>query len=331
MKKALKLSTRELVDADDVLKNKSEWRIDYIDPEEEFHVNFVCDSKGHSGPYFRYYLSKKDYDALTPDRKQRYDIVTNLEHFAESPWHREWKERVGTFCEDEKYIYNRKTGKYKRTDSFVNSQKICVEFQHSYIDNDYVARNNFYKALGLRIIWLFDYTMHSAKEMPDGTVQIVEDNARGFLRGSREIESFEDCPVFIQVNNKKIYKVLRLERQEIGKKLESTIRWFKKTYAYTEDEFVNALRTGDRSLFSRDDLTVGKSMFELWKPEFKSAIFKNIKTGYYVKIIRSPREQINIYRNIRGYLSKDKKEFKDEDRRDINYADRPQWVLEWYK
>ncbi len=73
----------------------------------------------------------------------------------------------------------------------------------------------------------------------------------------------------------------------------------------------------------------GESVFDLWKkamPEI--AIFRNIRTGYYIKITKNPFEQISKYRKVYGKFSKKQCEFKG-DSAPLFGVDKKEWVIVW--
>lgn len=238
-----------IVSAEEVLNGQYDRHSDFVDPEYEFRVTFVSVSKNHGSPYFRLYFSLEDYQNMTPERKTRYDILRDQYHFAESKWHREWEDRVSSFCKNEYYIKNPNSSKYKRTDAFCESHKLCIEFQHSYIANDFNERNKFYSQLGYKVIWLYDLTKHEGKVVED-IVELVEDNACGFFRIAEEDKDLKDYPVFIEVKGGRIFKVEKLLRKEIEGDKQSTIRFFNLSTTFENYEnFVEALKTCDESLF----------------------------------------------------------------------------------
>lgn len=93
-----------VVSADEVKDGKYDKADNFVDLKYEFKVKYVKDCKGHTGPYFRYYLSHDDYVKLSQNQKTHSDIVENMRRFLESYWHDEWKNKVSHFCEIEKYF-----------------------------------------------------------------------------------------------------------------------------------------------------------------------------------------------------------------------------------
>jgi len=276
MDKALifKDDEERIVTADEVLKNFDDYKdVEFVDPEEEFRVNFIKDCKGHYGPYFRFYLSKEDYKKLTPERKTRYDILADQRHFQEGPWHRYWEEKFSPHGEIEYYVRSTENKKYKRSDFFYPKGKTCVEFQHSYIANDFEERNDFYSKEGLNIVWLYDLSKMAVKERNDGYFEILENNAKGFFRIAENKKNLEEYPVFIQVKGGIIYRVKELLRKDIDNDLKSTIRLFKPFGTYSEDEFVKAVLNCDDNLKSEHfKSTELSSIYDLWNRSYSVMI-----------------------------------------------------------
>ncbi len=246
MEKALIFQNGEpvIVTAEEVKNGKyppSEY--EFVDPEYRFRVQFVRSAKNKGGPYFRLYYSYEDYKKLFPDKVDRYQIVANMRRFQECKWHREWKKAVSGFCEIEKCFYNRDTRRHKFADAYCPETNTCIEFQHSYIAMDFEERNKFYSALGIPVIWLYDLPKAHICKREDGYYEILEDNARGFFRISEDPANLKKYLVFIQVKSKMIYRVEELKRLDTGTERKSTIRYFKPTEVYTEEDFIKAIRS----------------------------------------------------------------------------------------
>ena len=174
MKEALLFRENEdciLVSAEEVKAEKYSKDEEFVDPEYEFRVQYVKRAKGNGGPYFRYYYSIEDYSKLHPDKATKYEIVRNMRHCQESPWHKRWEDNLSDFCETEKHIKNPSTGKYKRADAFYGETNTSIEFQHSYIDKDFEKRNDFYSELSIKTIWLYDLTKSNVRENEQGYLE----------------------------------------------------------------------------------------------------------------------------------------------------------------
>ena len=73
----------------------------------------------------------------------------------------------------------------------------------------------------------------------------------------------------------------------------------------------------------------GDSIISLWnKHEIERGVFKNIKTGYYVKIISNPSNTLAKYGKCYGYLSKDEYKFSNNTV-DVYGYNNKEWILVW--
>jgi len=282
-----------IVKASDVLSGVVSKENEFINLEYEFRVIFVKSAKNHGSPYFRLYLSREDYKKFTPEQKSRYDILCDMMHLKESPWHREWKEKLNTFCSIEKTIRNTATNQCKRADAFCEESNTCVELQHSFIDNDFEERNHFYSKLGINIIWLYDLTKSNIKRVNEKQYEILENNSKGFFKISENESNLHDYKVFIQSKDRLIYQIQRLERKIIDGVYKSTIRLFSPVEIFNENEFFEYIKK-----FENDTNDDGKpcSIEELWKPNFSCMVVENVLTGKQL-LIRGKRDG-TIYRNF---------------------------------
>lgn len=270
-----------IVSAQDVLTGIVSRESEFVDPEYEFRVVFVKSSKGHGKPYFRLYMSREDYKRLSPEQKQRYQILCDMRHYQESPWHRGWEDKVSSFCDLERTFWNLDTKEGRRSDAYCMETETCIEFQHSFIALDFENRNAFYNELGLNIVWLYDLTRAGVKLNDDGLYEILEDNARGFFRIAEKPENLERWPVFFQAKDGLIYRVKRLDRKEVDSSLKSTIRLFKAEGIYTEDAFLELLQSGAESIWSDDYRRKKKgdlhTVSELWDSSYSFMIIQDAK------------------------------------------------------
>ena len=75
-------------------------------------------------------------------------------HYDMSEWHKNWQSRFPEECQE---IVRELDGKKHRADVLLEDIKTVIEFQHSKINGaEFCDRNNFYKALGYKVVWLFD-------------------------------------------------------------------------------------------------------------------------------------------------------------------------------
>ena len=252
-----------LVSADDVKDGKYDRYAEYVDPEYEFKVEYVKGAKHGGGPYFRLYYSYEDYKRLYPERADRYQIVANMRKYEESEWHQTWKANVSGFCCIEKTIHNKELRRWKVADAYYADAKTCIEFQHSYISFHFEEKNEFYRALSLQSVWLYDLSRSNINLRDDGSIDILEDNAKGFFRISENADNLRDNFVYIQVKSGKIYRVTELERRETSQKLKSTIRYFWPSEVFDEKEFVATIQ--NNSLKKYADILSEREMAEQQK------------------------------------------------------------------
>lgn len=246
---------------------------DFIDVEEEFRVNFVKAAKNQGDPYFRLYWSHEEYLAFSQDKKSRYDILKDMRHYQDGPWHRGWEEKVRPFAEIERYIKN--DGICKRADALIRNKPVVLEFQHSFIAGDFQSRNEFYSKLGYKTIWLFDVSQHDIVYENGGYI-IVEDNARGIFKVIETESDLSRHYVYVQAKGGMIYRIKRLFRKSIDSTNKSTIRYFYTREVYTEDEFIRYLE--NQSEYG--------SLYDIWNPKYRFMIAFNIETKKLYKFYR---------------------------------------------
>ena len=271
---------------------------DFVDPEYQFRVVYVKDSKYHGGPYFRLYFARDYYISMNPERKSQYDILRGQRHYLESQWHRDWEEKLSPFCKIE-YIIKNEQGDRKRADAFYLQGKTAIEFQHSYIDRDFEGRNAFYGSFGCNTVWLYDLTMMNVVDKEDGSFEILENNAKGFFRVAENPANLEDYPVFIQVRGGTIYRVSKLVRKEIQDSRKSTIRFFTPDATFSEEEFVTGIKSQDVIFLSKQYAESlkpkGHTLLELWDKNFSQMVAEDMWTG----------KQIVVFAEDNGYMMRD--------------------------
>ena len=285
-----------LVSAEDVKNGTYSRREEFVDPEYEFKVRFVSGARNNGGPYFRLYYSYEEYKRKFPDRATRYEIVANMRRYQESKWHKQWKKKMEDCCAIEFCVKNSVTKKWKFADAYLAKTKTCIEFQHSYIAFDFEERNSFYEDLGIKVVWLYD--LPNANVCGEGLIhmEILEDNARGFFRISEKAGNLEDHLVYIQVKSGRIYRVKRLYRRESSTDKKSTIRYFELSEVYTEEEFINAIKSNQ--IGGCDVIAEGrppKTLHELWDDSYKVMIVRNVENDDIIRINHNGRG--NMYRD----------------------------------
>ena len=296
MKKALLFRENEepiLVSADDIKKGIYSRDEEFVDPEYEFKVQYVNGAKNNGGPYFRLYYSYEEYKRLNPDRATRYQIVANMRRYQESSWHKRWKYNVSSFCEIEKYTKNDKTNKWKYADAYYSKYNTCIEFQHSYIANDFEERNKFYSALNIQTIWLYDLPQANVKEDEEGNIELLENNALGFFRISENPDNLKKHYVYIQVKKGMIYRVKELCRKEIDGELKSTIRYFVLSEVYSEEEFIEAIKNNE--IINHPLRFPFKPLCDIWKENYLWMIVYNKKKECSIYINRDDKD--GMYRD----------------------------------
>ncbi len=321
-----------IVSADDVKAGIYERSYEFVDLEENFKVTYVKAAKCGGGPYFRLYYNREDYQKMSDEQKSKYDILSDLRHWQNGPWHNEWQERLSSFTVIEKYIKNPETGKYKFADSFYEKGNLIIELQHSFIDRDFEERNEFYNKLGYKTIWLYDLPNSTVKY--DGKyIEILEDNARGFFKIAEKPDNLKDNLVFIQIKNDKIYRVRELQRKEINNdKLKSSIRYFELDGVYSAEEFINKIKNLDQDFLSIEKVDGPNTLFNLWEKEMKKAVFKQVDSEWYIRLTVGPSEQLDRFGEIKGNFSKDRYfPATDYELKPIWYANEKRWILVWSK
>lgn len=249
---------------------------EFTDPDSEFGVRYVKDCKGHYGPYFKLYLSLEDYQRLSPERKTAWDILSDQRHYANGPWHRKWEAVFSPFCMMEKAIKNEETGILKRADAFFEQGKTVIEFQHSYIGEDFETRSAHYSSLGLNMVWLCDLTKGSVLPQDDGTYLVLEDNARPFFRVAKNPENLAKFPVFIHTKDGLIYLIKEIWRKNTDNDIKATVRVFRPAGIFTEDEFVQCIKNMDERFMSEPFAArlqpEKKTLFELWEKRYSRMV-----------------------------------------------------------
>ena len=339
MDKARIFGTDIEVFAQEVFDGKYSRYENFVDTEEDFRVRYWKGAKNHGKPHFKLYLSLEDYNNLTDEQKSRYEILRNQRHFQESLWHREWESKFQSFAQVEKTIKNPNTNKRKRADAFYQPTNTCIEFQHSFIDYDFEERNQFYRELGIRTIWLYDLTHLNVVPLADGAYQILEDNAKGFFRIAENKENLKNNFVFIQAKNGLIYQVPELFRKEIDNELKSTIRYFYPSSISSESEFIEKIKNNEfRNRITRIRGIDCRSLYDLWKPEFYQMVANNVEEGYTILICEDRKrpgimERDAIYHSVIVYRYVNWKytrfEFMSQTRYRLGYekAEKQVWSL----
>lgn len=76
---------------------------------------------------------------------------------------------------------------------------------------------------------------------------------------------------------------------------------------------------------------ITKDVYTLWEENHCTvATFRNVRTGFYIRIYKNPKEQKYKYGKVYGCFSKDKYSFPKTSS-ELYGVDRPEWVLDWFK
>lgn len=76
---------------------------------------------------------------------------------------------------------------------------------------------------------------------------------------------------------------------------------------------------------------ISKDIFTLWKEKgYSVAIFRNVRTGKYIKITKNPIMQLSKYRKVYGYFSTNKYSFPTG-AVELFGLEKSEWVCEWFK
>ena len=74
-----------------------------------------------------------------------------------------------------------------------------------------------------------------------------------------------------------------------------------------------------------------KDIYTLWEENHCSvAVFRNIRTGIYIRVYKDPMQQKRRYGKVYGVFSKDKSRFPKTSS-ELFGVDKPEWVLGWHK
>lgn len=76
---------------------------------------------------------------------------------------------------------------------------------------------------------------------------------------------------------------------------------------------------------------ITKDVYTLWEENHCTvATFRNVRTGFYIRIYKNPKEQKYKYGKVYGCFSKDKYSFPKTSS-ELYGVDRPEWVIDWFK
>ena len=242
MKTALLIDSDEgrLVSASDVLNNfDNPHSLEFCDPEYQFRVCFVKDSKGHGGPYFRLLYGISDFSEKFPDKANLYGAVSELHHMSDDEWVKNHKERVKNIFETDKFIKNG-IGLYRFADICIKNPDIVMELRKSFTDYDFEDRNRFFESLGYKAIWLYDLSWYEVKPNFEGEFEITDFPDGGFLKISENKVNLLSNYVFIEAKDGNIYRITNLYRKVIDDK--NSVTAFRTEEVYTWNEFIETIK-----------------------------------------------------------------------------------------
>lgn len=78
-------------------------------------------------------------------------------------------------------------------------------------------------------------------------------------------------------------------------------------------------------------LNYANDVFVLWKMnKCKKAVFRNIRTNKYIKIVKDPTNQYKIYGKVYGYISDDKYSFSGKSL-ELYGVSKKEWIITWFE
>ncbi|MBR6084450.1 MAG: hypothetical protein IKP61_02395 [Spirochaetales bacterium] len=245
--------------------------------DENGSIVTIADAKSKTKLYCRCCNKRVYYVAGNPGHKfgkcshfrhYRGCLCTDDWNHDKTQWHKDWQD---CFPIENQEVIVENQGKKHIADVFIPESKVVVEFQHSHISpNEFNERNEFYMALGFRVIWVFD----TQKQFSRNRIGIGE---RGYdaLREAYYWDTPIDCldnyelntdvDIFLQIIGDDVeIKLLRVSRSDPGFKL------FYAPNIFSKEVFV-------RFVFSPDHLS--KYRFHYSKEElerFRDMRFKGM-------------------------------------------------------
>lgn len=118
---------------------------------EECGCRLIPKNKGNIKAH--HYAHKIDADSTDVQRScAEYNSVNGM-----TEWHSSWQEMFPEECR-EVVFKNETLGMTRRADVYLEKYKTFIEFQESALDEEvFAGRNLFYKSMGLKVVWLFDF------------------------------------------------------------------------------------------------------------------------------------------------------------------------------
>lgn len=238
--------------------------------------------------------------------KSEYMLCSDRWNYDKSDWHIEWQKRFPEKCYE--VVVSNRSEKHI-ADVLINNT--VIEFQHSSISlDDFNKRNKFYISCGYKVVWVFDFI----EEYAEGNI-FCSDMENEFRWGRpkklfRELNynDTENIALFFQLSDESVdydiekvrkgYNEFRLFYTYLNKK-------------YTIDDFVKKIYNEPESFFYKKvaarentgDISVpnGKTIFQLWKPEYTGMRVINFFTGKEM-IINGKKGRMRCEQNNPKYV-----------------------------
>ena len=220
--------------------------------DENGSIVTIVNAKSKTNLYCRCCNKRVYYVAGNPGRK--YGKCSHFRHYKgcqciddwnhdKTQWHKDWQD---CFPIDNQEVIVENDGKKHIADVLISESKVIVEFQHSHISPDeFNERNEFYTALGFRVIWVFDVQ----KQYSRNRIGIGE---RGYdaLREAYYWDTPIDClgqyklssdvDIFLQISGADSeIKLLRVSKNDVEFKL------FYAPFDFSKEDFLSFVHSPD--------------------------------------------------------------------------------------
>lgn len=265
-------------------------------------------------------------------KKNSYELCDSW-YFDMSEWHRDWQNMFPEDCREVVVEYD---GKKHRADVLINGT--VIEFQHSKISyEEFNERNIFYTAAGYNIIWLFDMTEDCKKE------HIVSDWRGDFSYDWKYHWHLFDG--FDPEKQKNIYVCFELiHDDESDETVIKHLSWLseeknsfttEKNVVFNRNSFVdfvsNYIYVDIYEDINEEVDEPGRTIYEIIHNCDSVVIgVRNITTGVRAKIGNLEYLRTHFFNKIYGYLGlPDGCYGYYDDKREIYYWRRPEWIVEW--
>lgn len=202
-------------------------------------------------------------------------------HYDMTEWHIEWQKRFPVECIEKVLVHDN-----RRHIADVAINDLVIEFQHSHISTeDFWERNRFYMDCGYSVVWVFDLR----EEVQENRVNAVDNNKFHWTRVKKLFRSLDlkkdKITVYFQFTDDE--GDFCLERVTGGYHGFSVFYTDGKN-ALTIEEFVEKAKELNSSLIpralpkkeeSQKYVNGGRTVFDLWNPEYEWMVVKNLSSG----------------------------------------------------